>query len=591
MVQKLKKKCLDFLMKQRMKNILYVVLLALTVCISGFIGCFVIEVYRRDMDQAAGQNNRKLADQLNASVTQYVHQMIRISDTLYYNVLKKDTAYVSQVSQAMYETYRDSIVSIAIFSMSGELLYVSPALSLSPWANISKEAWFLEAFDSSENIHFFNPALYDYFVQDKAYSWIVPMSRYVQINEGSRVTEGVLLISIKYSAFAAVFGNSAFDRGKYSFLMDSGGSLVYHPKHAQISAGFAQVPPKELSSYPDGSYQMEIDGMDVLCCVETVGYTGWRLVSVSSRAGLRLAGLKFQLFVIAVILFLLLASIVLGSYVSNVLTNPIKKLETDVKKISEGNLNLTVHSSGSFEVYHLGESIQKMAVKIRQLMEEIIKEQEEKRKSELDSLQAQITPHFLYNTLDGIVWMIEQNRKEDASKMVTSLARLLRISISKGKHIIPLEDEFEHVRNYLAIQSMRFKNKFTYDLAIQPETRGLAVIKLIVQPIVENAIYHGMEGMYEDGEILVSAYKEGNDFYISVKDNGMGMRKEQANALLDYGRQVQTRSGNGLGVRNVHERIRLYFGKEYGVSIHSVLDEGTQVLLHLPVILFKEEEG
>ena len=591
MVQKLKKKCLDFLMKQRMKNILYVVLLALTVCISGFIGCFVIEVYRRDMDQAAGQNNRKLADQLNASVTQYVHQMIRISDTLYYNVLKKDTAYVSQVSQAMYETYRDSIESIAIFSASGELLYVSPALSLSPWANISKEAWFLEAFDSSENIHFFNPALYDYFVQDKAYSWIVPMSRYVQINEGSRVTEGVLLISIKYSAFAAVFGNSAFDRGKYSFLMDSGGSLVYHPKHAQISEGFAQVPPKELSSYPDGSYQMEIDGMDVLCCVETVGYTGWRLVSVSSRAGLRLAGLKFQLFVIAVILFLLLASIVLGSYVSNVLTNPIKKLETDVKKISEGNLNLTVHSSGSFEVYHLGESIQKMAVKIRQLMEEIIKEQEEKRKSELDSLQAQITPHFLYNTLDGIVWMIEQNRKEDASKMVTSLARLLRISISKGKHIIPLEDEFEHVRNYLAIQSMRFKNKITYDLAIQPETRGLAVIKLIVQPIVENAIYHGMEGMYEDGEILVSAYKEGNDFYISVKDNGMGMRKEQANALLDYGRQVQTRSGNGLGVRNVHERIRLYFGKEYGVSIHSVLDEGTQVLLHLPVILFKEEEG
>ena len=102
-------------------------------------------------------------------------------------------------------------------------MYVSPALSLSPWANISKEAWFLEAFDSSENIHFFNPALYDYFVQDKAYSWIVPMSRYVQINEGSRVTEGVLLISIKYSAFAAVFGNSAFDRGKYSFLMDSGG--------------------------------------------------------------------------------------------------------------------------------------------------------------------------------------------------------------------------------------------------------------------------------------------------------------------------------------------------------------------------------
>lgn len=582
MFEKIKKKCLDSLMKQRMRNILYVILLLLTTCIAGFVGCFAIQAYRREMSRTAEQSSKKLADQLNSSMTQYVHQMIRISDTLYYNVLKKDTKYLDQIFLAMYDTYKDSIESIALFGTSGELLHVTPALAPGASVDIQKEKWFSEVFTKSENIHFFQPVLYDYFEYTDEYSWIFPMSRYVQINEGSQVTEGVLLISIKYSAFSEVFGNSAFDKGKYSFLMDGEGNLVYHPWHAQINAGFLEYPPKELSTCADGSYQMKMDGKDVSCYVKTVGYTGWKLISVSSLTGLRLAGLKFQLFVVAIVLFILLISIILSSYLSSVLTNPIKNLEMDVKEISEGNLDLKVHSSGSFEVYHLGLSIQKMAVKIRQLMEEIIKEQEGKRKSELDSLQAQITPHFLYNTLDIIVWMIEENRKEEASQMVTALARLLRISISKGKHIISLADEFEHVRNYLMIQSMRFKHKFTYEMQMEPGTENLAVIKLIVQPMVENAIYHGMEGMYEDGKIQISAYTEGKDFYISVKDNGIGMHPAQAEAILDYSKEVQTGNGNGLGVRNVHERIQLYYGKQYGIIIHSVLDEGTEVLLHLP---------
>lgn len=589
MWEKIKKRFLDFLLRQSVKNILYVFLLLFTIGISGIISFFMIEVYLRDMNRSVRHNSQKLADQLNVSTTQYVHRMIQMSDTLYYDVLRNNVEYTDQIFGAMYDTYKDSIESIALFGQSGELLNVTPALSLSSYADIQKEQWFSEVFTSSENIHFFHPVLYDFFEQSGEYSWIIPMSRYVQINEGSRVTGGVLLISIKYSAFAEVFGNSASDTDRYCFLMDHEGNLVYHPRHAQISTGFVEYPPKELALYSDGVYNGKLDGQEVLCCVKTVGYTGWKLVSISSQAQLRMAGLKFQAFVIAVILLVLLTSIVLSSYLAKVLTSPIQNLEMDVKKISEGNLDLTVHSSGSFEVYHLGLSIQKMTVRIRQLMDEIIREQEGKRKSELDSLQAQITPHFLYNTLDIIVWMIEENRREEASRMVTALARLMRISISKGKNIIPLTDEFEHVSNYLMIQSMRFKNKFTYEIQMQPGSESLAVIKLVVQPIVENAIYHGMEGMYGDGEIRIRSYREGNDFYISVKDNGMGMSQDQAEALLDYTKKVQTGKGNGLGVRNVHERIQLYFGKQYGVIVRSVLDEGTEVKLHLPVIDYMGE--
>lgn len=142
--------------------------------------------------------------------------------------------------------------------------------------------------------------------------------------------------------------------------------------------------------------------------------------------------------------------------------------------------------------------------------------------------------------------MIEENRKEDAAGMVTALARFLRISLSKGKNIITVADELEHARNYLMIQSLRAKDQFTYRIEKDPGTECFQVIKLIVQPIVENALYHGLEGMYGDGEIVIHAYTKDGDLYISVKDNGMGMSKEQAEALLDYTKELKTAKGTAL---------------------------------------------
>ena len=362
---------------------------------------------------------------------------------------------------------------------------------------------------------------------------------------------------------------------QYSFLMDSNGELIYHPRHALVNSGIIEKPPETLAEYQDGFYETEIGKEQVFCSVKTVGYTGWKIIRVIGKEELRSYGIKSTFFVLAVICQVLLFFQVVGSYISMVLTRPICNLEEDVQRISAGELDIKVHTAGSFEVYHLGRSIQKMAVRIKKLMREVIQEQEAKRKSELDSLQAQITPHFLYNTLDIVVWMIEENRKEDAAGMVTALARFLRISLSKGKNIITVADELEHARNYLMIQSLRAKDQFTYRIEKDPGTECFQVIKLIVQPIVENALYHGLEGMYGDGEIVIHAYTKDGDLYISVKDNGMGMSKEQAEALLDYTKELKTAKGNGIGVRNVHERIQLHFGKEYGVQIISEEDEGT----------------
>ena len=176
----------------------------------------------------------------------------------------------------------------------------------------------------------------------------------------------------------------------------------------------------------------------------------------------------------------------------------------------------------------------------------------------------------------------ENEQKAEAVKVVTALARFFRISLSKGKSIIPVRDELEHVRNYLMIQQMRFKNKFTYRIEAEPDTLHLASLKLMLQPLVENAIYHGMEFMDGDGEIEVRAFLENGDLWFTVSDNGLGMTQEQVDSLLKDTAHVSSKRGSGIGVKNVNERIRLYFGEQYGLFIESEPDEGTTIRIHLP---------
>ena len=256
--------------------------------------------------------------------------------------------------------------------------------------------------------------------------------------------------------------------------------------------------------------------------------------------------------------------------------------------LEEGNLDAPVYTGGSYEIKHLGKSIGDMAAQIRLLMNDIVTEHEAKRKQEFDTLQSQINPHFLYNTLDIIVWMIENEQKAEAVKVVTALARFFRISLSKGKSIITVRDELEHVRNYLMIQHMRFKNKFSYTIEAEDEVTELASLKLMLQPLVENAIYHGMEFMDGDGEIVLRAWKEGDELYFEVRDNGLGMTKEQVENLFSSASHAVSTKGSGIGVKNVNERIKLYFGEEYGLTIESEPDEGTAIRIHLPAVPYSE---
>ena len=229
-----------------------------------------------------------------------------------------------------------------------------------------------------------------------------------------------------------------------------------------------------------------------------------------------------------------------------------------------------------------------MSAKIKELMEQVRREETALRKTELKALQAQINPHFLYNTLDSIQWMCEQGKTADAAKMVSALAKLFRISISRGRELITIGDEMRHAESYLIIQSFRYRDQFSYRFDVDPELTEFLCNKITVQPFIENAIYHGLDRTVDDGEITVSVKSAGDDILITVRDNGIGMTKEQCDAILNN--EQNSKSGiGGIGVKNVNDRLKIYFGEKYGITIESELDEGTAVKILIPKIRSEKE--
>lgn len=536
--------------------------------------------------------NQRLIGQVARSVESYLRTIMKLSDSLYYGAVKNadlSSESVGSELTLLYDNNKDNVDNIALFSEDGMLVEAVPAARLKPNLDVTGEPWFRDALEKTENQHFSLPHVqYIFDNNENQYRWVISLSRAVELTSGTSTAQGILLVDISYSSLEQLFDGVTAGKGGYVYLISSDGELLYHPKMQLIDSGRMQENNVAAAAYKDGNHMEEFDGSSRFVTIKSIGYTGWKVVGVTPENVVTLNTIKTRLFIVFIIALILFILALINSYISSRITNPIKELEKSVGILEEGNLDVPVYAGGSYEIQHLGKSIGDMAAQIRLLMKDIVTEHEAKRKQEFDTLQSQINPHFLYNTLDIIVWMIENEQKAEAVKAVTALARFFRISLSKGKSIITVRDELEHVRNYLMIQHMRFKNKFTYEIQAEDGVLELASLKLMLQPLVENAIYHGMEFMDGDGEILLKVWKEEGDLYFSVIDNGLGMTEEQVGNLFTGASHVDSKRGSGIGVKNVNERIKLYFGEKYGLSIKSEPDEGTTVKIHLPVVTYSE---
>ncbi len=535
-------------------------------------------------------------DQTVINLEDYLRSMRRMSDAIYYNVIKdQDISKETPVYQMnlLYEAHKDYLISLALYSDKGELICASPVGVEKPDVDVTDQTWFQSALQKPENLHFSLPHVQNIFVDDPTfrYYWVISLSRNVELNRGGVPGQGVLLVDMNYAVIEQMMeGVNDNPSEQYVYLCDRNGNIIYHPMLMQISAGLYRENNAYAAAYDDGSHKEVFQGQTRIVTVETMSYTGWKLVSVIPTSNSYLGMKDTRYFAVMVLSITLLAMLILNRLVARRVTRPIVKLNDSIREIEMGNVKPSIYIGGPSEIEHLGRTLRDSYNQINVLMKEMVASQEEKRKSELDALQSQINPHFLYNTLDSIVWMIEGEKYSDAVFMITQLASLFRVSLSSGKTIIPIEDEIRHASNYMNIQKVRFKDAFSIDFDIDDEIKSFCTVKLIVQPILENAVYYGVKDM-EDGEIKVKGYKgEDGDIYITVSDNGFGMSEEQLEFLLTDDTRVR-KKGSGVGLINVQRRIQLRFGQQYGLKIESEPDEGTVVTIHLPAIPYNPENA
>ncbi|HWQ59331.1 MAG TPA: histidine kinase, partial [Clostridia bacterium] len=424
--------------------------------------------------------NRQLVEQVNQSLNSYLRSMIRLSDSISYGVIKNtdlDAANsIDDKLQLLYDNNTNLVENIVLFDATGKVLATAPPATLKKGVDVTRFAWFRRALAQTENLHFSTPMVQNMFVSSEgSYSYVVSLSCAVELTYGMTTEQGVLLITLKYGGISELFSNASLINDGYIYLISSDGTILYHPKQQLIATGRYEEDSSYAATLPDGTHTVESGARPCTLIVRSAGYTGWKVVGVIPQVGLTIDAARDFLFLAMIFLVYFEALVLINALISTRLTRPIQQLENSVQKLERGE-GEAIYIGGSNEVQRLGRSVQQMVNQMRKLTGDIVREHEEKQRHALDALQAQINPHFLYNTLDIIVWMIEKNKPEEAVRIVTALARLFRISLSRGRSFIPVRDELEHTRNYLTIQQMRYKDKFTYSIDAPEETLDLAVI-------------------------------------------------------------------------------------------------------------------
>jgi len=471
---------------------------------------------------------------------------------------------------------RADINSVSIFGYSGQFVSGRTDLRLNPYIDIRTFDWYRNAWESGEKYAISSSHVQPMY--EGSYPWVVTLSRELVSRDGKKKL-GVLLVDLNFSVMNDMFRDIKLGQRGYLFIVDSYGNIVYHPQQQLIYSNLKHEWIDEVLKTNNDTFTSDEGGKQRIYTVQDSEF-GWKIVGVSYVD--ELVGNQSK--VLLSLFFLGLACIIIANtisyYFSRRISQPIKQLQNYMKEVEKGNFDIHVPVSNTIEISRLASSFNMMVGRIKDLMAQIVRNQELKRKSEMNALQAQINPHFLYNTLDSIVWMAESNKSQEVVLMTSALARLFRTSISKGQELVTIETELEHITSYLKIQKMRYKNKLDYYIDISEEIRNYLTIKVILQPIVENAIYHGIKMKRGPGLITITSQEIENDIILKVEDNGKGMSEEMIRSILQPAAAAY--NGRGVGVRNVNERLKLYFGAQYGLSYESSLGEGTIVSIHFP---------
>lgn len=577
------------------------VLIIVTMCI--MVTVFYMVFHSRAFNERGKYEEENLVN-MEAYLNSYLEEVDSIAKNVNYNyylqdyletVIKEEDDYVDSgigknmrsyemSSQAFSDTLlsRADISSIMIFGKKKMLLNRSMYTCQKVALDYSKLDWYAKAVAKPQDAIITGPNRHSFFDTDDE---VISLSREVQSYENGTF-RGVILINLNMNKITEICNSFQEKQENFICIINDKGELVYEQQNGRERFAFDEKENRQelntaLGKTKESCFRLNYRGEKYLVTRTDMKTTGWTLVSMVPYKSVMAETMAISGVMILAVAITLIVTLLLLNRILTGVVKPLKKLEKYMVQVNPDNMDQRMEILTDDEIGHLSMKFNQMMDRIRNLKEQVIEEQEDKRKYELQALQAQINPHFLYNTLDSIIWMAETNDSNIVA-MTEALAKLFRISLNKGNEEISLERELEHVKNYLIIQSMRYADKFTYEISAEPGVERCRTIKLILQPIVENCIYHGIKKKRGTGKITIRAYRREQNLIIEVSDDGCGMPEEICRKILSDEIESENISGSGIGVKNVNERIQLRFGKKYGLSYSSEEGVGTTVTYVLP---------
>lgn len=533
------------------------------------------ESSRKTTDELSLQLMASKASEVSGWLSQRIRELHTISRTPTVTAMEETALkeYVTKLSSDMDAYYGNEYGTFGINDFSG-LEYITENQTI----DVRDRSYFKEMLITDK------PYLFSAPVSSKTDGTPITVLCYgISGEDGSK--KGFVAASISLKKLTEITGNLSIYEGK-TMIMDRRGMMYTMGAESYPKEILLKIRESIPSDSPSPVIQKAIDENHHVFYAEIPSSPGWYLCTLVENEKLYQEASALSLSLSKVFVTMFGAGILGAFFISSQITRRITNLSVAMDHVQEGNFNTRLSVQGNDEIAELSHHFNSMLKDLRRLMNEVVETQKEKRKRELEILQAQINPHFIYNTLDTLQWKALEYGASDLSELILSLSSFFRVSLSKGKEMIPLREEIKHVRSYLDIQKARYEEILTYEIQVEESLDDVFLPKILLQPLVENAIYHGIKPKLAQGKISILAQLEGKDLVLKVQDNGVGMTEEQVNQLEEA--FEGKRAPVSYGLHNVHQRIRLTYGTPYGLHVESCLQDGTAVTIRLP--MEKKEE-
>ena len=582
------------LMIKKFKSIQSVIFAVLSVLLLGaviIITVISLSYTRQSVFENSSLYTQTIIQQMNQNIDSYIDYMENTSYLVSSNedvqkYLFGDTADPEARDRILsqFETILDSrsdILNLGIIAENGRMLINNGQRLTNQDLDIHSQEWYTNALEGRESVYLTSSHVQHIISGERP--WVITLSRGIRNKEmgTGQEKEGVFFIDLNYNAISELCDQSMVGNQGYAFIVDADGNIVYHPQQQQL---YNELQTENIDLVMNAGSDIVTwgDGINKkMYSISRSEKTGWTVVDCVRVEELLRRSNEAQSIYVLVAIGLMAVALFFSRFVAKSITLPIQRLCDSMERVQEGDFSVSdIVVDSENEIGSLTKSFNVMTQRIHELMAQNIREQEAKRKSELKALQSQINPHFLYNTLDSIIWMAEGKKNEEVVLMTASLARLLRQSISNEDELVSIGQEIEYARGYLTIQKMRYKDKLEFWIEVEPSILNIRLIKLVLQPVIENAIYHGLKYKESRGLLLVKGFMKNGNAVLQVIDDGVGMDQETLDHI--YERHKVDYHSNGVGIYNVQKRLQLYYGNEYGLVYESKPGEGTTATITIP---------